>query len=295
VRVRAIAVIILMSVLAFGCEKKPAAVVNGEEIPEERLQFYLEERMKDHMKQGASVGRAELRAAVLKQVISETLLLQGARKAGISVSEEELDQEIARIEKSMGNEKFLQDLQERGLTQKAFRDLIRERRLKDKFTKSLVPEDAVTEEVVREFYQQSPTPFLKPETVHVRFIQTNTREEAEEALRKVEESGDFDAVADALSEQKSAVVSGYGWTSPNMFGPRISEGLKGLQPGEYGGPYEGRKAHYLFRMKERERERPKTFEEAREEIRAMLMGEKVTAAVAHWVASRRRESTVVIN
>ena len=123
-RVRALAVIMLMSVLAFGCEKKPAAVVNGEPIPEERLQFYLEERMKDHMKQGASVGRAELRAAVLKQVISETLLLQGAREAGISISEEELDQEIARIEKSMGHEKFLQDLEERGLSQKAFRELM---------------------------------------------------------------------------------------------------------------------------------------------------------------------------
>jgi parvulin-like peptidyl-prolyl isomerase len=285
----------LMSVLAFGCEKKPAAVVNGEEIPEERLQFYLDERMRDHMSQGAAVGRAELRSAVLKQVISETLLLQGAREAGISLSEEELDQEISRIEKSMGHEKFLEDLQERGLSQKAFRDLVRERRMKDRFARSLVPADAVTDEIVRQYYQQSPTPFLKPESVHVRFIQTNTREEAEEALRKIEERGEFDAVADAIAKEKSAVVSGYGWTSPNMFGPRIGEGLKELGAGEYGGPYEGRKGHYLFNVKERERERPKTFEEAREEISSMLMGEKVTAAVAHWVAARRKEAAVVIN
>jgi parvulin-like peptidyl-prolyl isomerase len=285
----------LMSVLAFGCEKKPAAVVNGEAIPEEKLQFYLDERMRDHMNQGATVGRAELRSAVLKQVVSETLLLQGAREAGISVSEEELDGEIAHIDKSMGHEQFLRNLEERGLSQKAFRDLMRERRLKDKFARSLVPEDAVTEEDVREYYRQSPTPFLKPESVHVRFIQTETREAADEALGKVRELGDFDAAADAIGEQKSAVVSGYGWIAPTMFGPRISEGLKELEAGQYGGPYEGKKGYYLFNVKERELERPKTFEEAQEDIRAMLVGEKLTAAVAHWVASRRKKATVVIN
>jgi parvulin-like peptidyl-prolyl isomerase len=281
--------------LFMGCEKKPVAEVNGEGITRKMLELKIEERIREHKERGAvSVDRTALRPAVLEQMISETLLLQGARAANVAVPDEDVQREIHGMSQRMGEEKFAKRLTDRSLTIEEFTAIVRENLMKERFAEGLFSADDITGEEMLRFYKDSPRPFIKPESVNVRFIQTSFKLDAEALMKKLNKRSDFDRVADA-AEEKGHTVSNYGWASPGMFSPEISDALRKLKPGGYGGPYKGREGYYIFMLKKRQKERPKTFEEASDEIRSLLLQKKRAAAVLHWVSAKRKQAAIVIN
>lgn len=297
-KLKSIALVIFALVLTFavGCAKKPAATVNGERITEEMVNKALNEKLAEHGNQGVNVNRDALRKAVIEQLITERLLLQGAKELNISATEDEVNAEIEAMKRAAGEEAFKKGLSERGLTLEELRRKVSESITIAKFIDNLVPKGSVKEEEIKHYYTTSTMPFLKPELVEVRFIQTASEAEAESIIKELRSSKKgFDAFADELEKSKKAIVSAYGWTRVDFYGPEIAAGLKGLQKGAYGGPFKGKDAYYIFRIKDRQPQRPETLDEAREKISNILLERKRQGAVAHWVADRRVKSKVVIN
>ncbi len=283
-------------VLSVGCQKKPAAVVNGAEISQKAFKWHLNERIKGHEARGTAINEPALRDAVLDQLISEKLMFQGATEKGITVSKEDVNAEMDRIRQRMGQEAFTKSLRESSLSVDAFRDIVRENLVVREFVLSLASDEDMTDEYIKEFYQASPTPFLVPESVHLRFIQTVTEEQAEEIMKELNAGKvDFDTMADRLSEKKQATVSDYSWANPDFFRPEIAQALKEIKEGEYGGPYAPAKGHYIFRIKEREHERAKTLDEASAEIKAMLLTKKRQSMVNHWISEMKKTARIVRN
>lgn len=286
--------LVLVALLA-ACEKKPAAVVNGDVITEEAVKKQMEKSMGDHMTNGAKVDKDTLRESVVQQLIAEKLMLQGAMEEGMDVTPEEVGKEMERIKARIGSpEEFKRQLTEMSLTEEQYKEYVRQNMIKDRFIKYLAEDAPVTEEQIEEYYKTSPTPFLKPESVNVRFIESDTIEHAEALIKEIEEKG-FDKAADIIAAENRAFVSNYGWTSPAAFSPEISKAMDKLGEGDYGGPYKGKSGYYIIRIKEKQAETPKTLEEARDEIRKTLEAQKKTAALAHWIAARKKTSTIVVN
>jgi parvulin-like peptidyl-prolyl isomerase len=292
---RVLALVLLGTALFVGCRQKPVAVVNGEEITEEMVQSHLDQRLRDHKAQGAVVEPSAIRSAVVEQLISEVLIAQGARESGITISQVELDNEVAFQRARRGEAAFQERLARSGKTLKDFREEVRERLLVSSFINALVPDDAVTEEDVRKFYQESPTPFLRPEQVEVRFVQVRTVEAAKGIMKDVVESGEFDAVAERLKAGGTAVVSDYGWTAPGVYSPVIAEALRETPEGGVTGPHAGADGHFLFRVRERRPEGVKDFEDAKQDIRDMMMAQRRQTALIHWVAEKKQAATIVRN
>lgn len=290
-----VSVLMMVSAL-LACEKKPAAVVNGEPITAEALQKKLQENVSKHGAEGAKVDPAALRKAVLDQMISETLIMQGALEAGTTVSDKEVQMNLQSIKQRQGEEAFKKDLSQLGLSEEAFTKLLRERMIKEKFINSLLDQDPVTEEQMKEYYKNSPKPFIKPAESNLRFIQFTDKAKAEEAMKRIKEKKEsFDAMADRLKKSDEAIVSEYSWISPDVFSGSIHDALKKMKVGSVDGPFEGGGGNYIFRLKARRPEGVKSFEEAKEDIRRILRQEKTAAVVLHWVASKRKSSQIVIN
>jgi parvulin-like peptidyl-prolyl isomerase len=222
-------------------------------------------------------------------------MLQGAREGNITVSDDELHGEIATRKAVRGEQQFAEDLATAAMTLEEYGEKLREKMLLDKFVDSLVPKDSVTEEEMKEFYKNSPTPFLRPEEVHVAFIQASTEEEADNIVADIKKEKDFDKVAGRLDDEKRAVVSRYGWTSPNVYSPEITEAMKNMKEGEFSGPHKGSEGYYIIRLKERTPEGVKSYEEAKEEIRAIFLSQRRQAALIHWVANKRKSANIIIN
>lgn len=287
----------LLCLLVFsGCQRKPVAVVNGEEISGNAFDHIVKERLKQHQTRGAKADMGALKRAVLDQVIVEKLMVQASKEKNVAVTDAEVAAEIEAVKRSMGEDVFKRSLREDSLSMDEYKKIVRDRMTASRFMDALVPADSISEKEIAKYYKESPTPFLKPESVNVRFIQTDTVAGADAVLAELKnKKTNFDALAERLSEEKKAVISEYGWTSPGYFSPDIAAALTEIKEGRYGGPYQGRDGYYIFRVKKRQRQRPKSLAEARDEIRALLLEERLQATVAHWAATRRSAATIVIN
>jgi len=288
-------VILVFGFVAFGCGKKPAAVVNGEPITEEAVNSALNERLSEHGSQGVSIDKEALRKAVIEQLIADRLIIQGASELKLSVTDEEVNAHIGAMKKAVGEEAFKKDLKAKGKTIEALKKQLKEQLLISKFIDNLVPEGSVKEEEIKGYYRTTTTPFLKPESIEIRFIQTSTKEEAEQIMKSLRAGKNFDSLAESLDKEKKAIVSNYGWTQAEFYGPEIASALKSLKKGEYGGPYKGKDAFYIIRLRNRQPQRPETLDEARDKIVNILMTNKRNGAIAHWVAEKRAKSKIVVN
>jgi len=287
--------ILSLAFIFIGCTKKPAAVVNGAEISNSALQWALNQRISEHEASGAVVSDRTLRNLVLDQMVSDKLLYLGAQEKNITVDDEAVKAEVSRIMERMGKNKFENSLSKAHLKIEDFTQLVRERLVVDKFAQSLVSEDDIKEDAVKDYYKTSPTPFLVPETVNVRFIQTPTKERAEAIVKELKEGKNFDKVADSLQNETGITVSSYSWAQPSYFSAGIADALKSIKVGSYDGPVKSGSGFFIFRVKERQHERAKTFDEAKDEIKKLLLDQRRQAVVAHWVEERRKKADIVIN
>jgi parvulin-like peptidyl-prolyl isomerase len=287
-----------MAVLILGCTKpaeeiKVVAMVNGEPITEDQLEHGLKKMAPQHSASPEAMNDDAMKKAVLETLITETLMLQGAREAGIELKEGELEAKLAFIRKQLGEEAFRAKLEAEGQDFDDYSDTLARTMLRQRFFDSLAPEESVTEEDVKKAYTESPVPFLHSARMKVRFIQTESFEQAEEIIKLLKKDGaEFDKVAEEVEAGGIAMVSGYGWTTPGMYSPEIAEGLKRLDSGGTGGPYEGKMGYFIFHVEEKTPERPKSFEEARSEIKRSLLDKKRRAAFAHWIAQKRSNSKI---
>lgn len=288
-------VCMVLTVCVLGCQKKPVAVVDGEEITEEMLQRQINASIMEHGSRGVKIEPAALRQVAIEQLVADRLLLQGARESGIEVTDEELDAKIQETRALRGEEGFKKDLADGKMTLEKFRSDLREKLMVKKFIASLAPEESVTEDDIVTYYRESPTPFLRPEQVHVRLIQVHHKEQGEAVATAIKKEKDFDKVADTVSENKSGVVIGYGWTTPGAFGPEIAEALRNTPVSMYSGPHKGTGGYYLFKVKEKRAKGIKTLEEARDEIRSVLLKDARQLASMHWVADRKKIALITIN
>lgn len=278
------------------CQRKPVAVINGDEISNNAFNHIVKERLKEHQVRGAKADTDALRRAVLDQVIVEKLMVQAAGEKNITVSEAEVEAEIEAVKRRKGEDAFKKSLREDALSMEEYRKIVSDRMIASRFVDAIVSPDSITGKEIAAYYKESPTPFLKPESVNVRFIQTDSVDRADAVLEELKKKKtDFDALAERLSEEKKAVVSEYGWTSPHFFSPDIADALKDIKEGRFGGPYQGKDGYYIFKVRKRQRQRVKSLAEAKDEIKALLLEEKRQAAVAHWAATRRSAAIIVIN
>lgn len=292
-----LAIVLVGYFVMSGIVEKPAAVVNGHSITEEELQRGMASKSTVHTGTDASVSSEAMRSSVLEQLISDELLLQGAREAGVAVSDDELNAELQRIRARGGEEAFREYLRENSISEEEYTRRLRENVMKRRFAEDFIPADEISEEEIREFYSESPMPFMEPELVEIRIVELDTQEAAEAAISEMRSlgKGGFDKVAEKLRDDTASFVSEYGETNPNFYPGEVGQAMKELPAGQYGGPYKGKEGFFLVRVSKRTAERPRTFEEAGPEIKAMLQERRKSAAIIHWIAEKRNSSTIVRN
>lgn len=290
--------IVLLAVLAvfvLGCQKKPVAVVNGEDITEEMLQRQVNQRVMEHGAQGVKVDPKAMRHVAIEQLVAERLLLQGARENSITVSDEEVSTKVDETRARRGEEAFKRDLAEGSMTLEEFKARLKERLIVSKFVASLAPEESIAREDIVKYYRESPTPFLKPEEIHIKILQVHHEEQAEAIAREIEKEKDFDMVADRLDKKNGVVVIGYGWVMPGVFDTVIANAMRNTDEGKHSGPHKGAEGYYFFKVKEKKTEGVKSLDEAKAEIKTVLLSQARQSASMHWVATRKKTAAIKIN
>ena len=197
-----------------------AAVVNGVNIYVSEVEdhFY---NIPEEMRAGISID------IILDQIISQEVLVQEAKRVGISVSDEVIDEELdfAMAQAGWSPEEFQQILAAQGMTLSDLRDLYRVSIVIDELIQQEVLDKInISEQDIRDFFEENKDRF-KPSQDEVRAshilisFEQRTDEEAltlaEEVLNRAKDGEDFAELALEYSEDPS-VVSNMG--DLNFFG-----------------------------------------------------------------------------
>ncbi len=274
------------------------AVVNDEIITLSDLQ--REEQLKK-----VDVKKDE--RLLLEDMIDRKLQMAAAKRAGMDVTDKELNDAVADIMKrnSFDQKQFEAALAKEGLTLDQYRAELREQmtlsRMFNKFVRAGV---AVDEAEVRSYYDRNVKSYSLPEEIRVRQIffrvpenattaqQEAVQSKAAEALARAKKGEDFARLAQELSENELAAQGGdLGFMRRDQVLPEIAEAVRSLKVGDIAGPIKFGGGLSIIRLEEiRTPVRP--YEQVKEEITKMLYDQKMENSYRTWLQSLRSDAHI---
>ncbi|OQB48489.1 MAG: Foldase protein PrsA 1 precursor [Firmicutes bacterium ADurb.Bin153] len=182
-------VVIAASAWVIFSRKTAVAMVNGERITRKAFLDKLE---------------SQAGAQILQEMINETLLAQEAKKAGVSITQERVDEELAKVKTNLGDQ-YEYVLSMYGMTEDSLRMTLQQNLLAYEIsTKDIV----VTEDQIAADYKANPDYYLEPAQVRASHILVRTKEEAQEVLNELKKGADFVELAKAKSIDTGTAANG---------------------------------------------------------------------------------------
>ena len=229
----------------------------------------------------------------LEEMVDELLLRQAAASKKITASKADVDHRFARLQDQFGSRELLvSQLEQAGTTLDKVREdlaeeIVRERLIAD--AKGL----KVGDDELKKAYDANKDKLGKPEAVHLRHILAKTEAEANEVVTKVKAGADFKTLAREKSLAASGKAAGgdYGFVSRGMLPPEIDEAAFSLKAGELkiiAGP----RGSHILQVVEKRAAQTASFAEVKDDLREMLLAEKLKAASAPFLLELRRKADI---
>lgn len=226
-----------------------AAVVNDEIILQSELEMRTRETAQELMAKQIRVNNLpQLQSKVLDNLILEVLQKQRAKQLGLSVSDEEVNQQLTQI--ATQNRMSLLDLRKRLNAQSPngflkLRSQVQQKLLIQKLRqKEVISRTLVTEEEINNYLQRSRLDTRNTE-LHLRHIlitfpESATTQQREQARKKINSLADrirsgesFSQLAVRHSNGSKALSGGdLGWLKQEQIPTFFTEAIQNLQPGE---------------------------------------------------------------
>lgn len=247
-----------------------------------------------------------VQARALDRLIEQKLLQNEAKKRGIGVTQEKVEQGLATIrERFASEEEFQLALQTQGFTEEDFRKKIAEEiALTTLIEREVSDRIQVNDKEIGAFYQENKEMFQVPPQVAISQILIRVGEdrwlaEAEEKgaelLKKLGEGVDFASLAKEHSEGPTAEIGGkLGLITQGELPPEIEKVILALEVGEFSDLVATPGGVHIFSLDSREEERQKRLAEVEEGIRRTLFARKMEQRYQEWLDALKNESYIRI-
>lgn len=228
----------------------------------------------------------------LDGMISAKIIELEIEKFNIEVSQEEVDEEYAKMENYYGGPEVLaQTMEQYNMTREDM-----EKNIKSNLSmKKLVADDVeVTEEEIKEFYAENGQIFGKEASVNASHILVDTEELANEVLGKLDEGESFEDLALEYSIDGSAANGG----NLGVFGrgemvEPFDEAAFSLPVGEISEPVQSNFGYHIIKVNEKVEEEIGSLEDNKDEIKEMILESKIPEAFNAWYEAKMTEYNVM--
>jgi len=288
----------------------PAATVNGVEISRPKVQAQV-----DHLVNQRGLGSGgmtqpgeykKLQQEVVDQLIVQELLWQEAQRREFVVSDEDVDEQLAKMKSGFDSEMAFQfKIKEGGFTEETYREDIREQRSAQRMvSEGIMPTIEISDEEVQEFYDANLDKMTMPEQVRARHIliafksdDDDARQAAQEKITtvqaEIETGANFAVLAMERSEGPSATKGGdLGFFGRGQMVPPFEEAAFALQPGEISDVVETQFGFHIIKVEERREGRTVPVEEAAERILPYLTQQKLQTTVEKLIEELRSTAEI---
>lgn len=253
-------------------KEEVVATVNGEEIERDAL---YEQMVKTNG------------AEALDLMISNEIIRQEAEEADITVTEVELDAELAEYEERYGGAEALEAaIAQSGMTME---DLTSEMENFLKVEKIIGPDIETTDEAIATYFKENQEALGQPAQVEASHILTETKEQAEEVANKLADGVDFAELAAEYSTDTASAENGgdLGSFGKGEMAAEFEEAAFGMEPGDISEPVETEFGYHIIKVTDKTEAAEATLEESKEEIREILFDEALSAQYATWLAEKQ--------
>ena len=271
--------------------KDAAAIVNGETI----TRGYIDEQ---YGRVPVAYKQVITKEMILNQSINELLLLQEAKKQGISITKDELSKLIddSIVQSGLSKEDFEKSLEEQNLTIDFVEDYYRKQlTINELLNKTVLSKIIVSNSEVMEYYENNKNEFVVPEQVRARHILVNSSEEAEEILEELNKGADFIELAKEKSTCPSASQGGdLGYFAKGQMVKEFEDAAFALDVGEISPVVKTQFGYHIIKLLDKKPETITKLEEAMQEIEVKLKQEKQNEEITDYLNGLRENADIKI-
>jgi peptidyl-prolyl cis-trans isomerase C/foldase protein PrsA len=274
------------------------ATVNGEPIDRDDFERQLA-REAQAMEGGARTPEqlAPYKQALLDTLVDHLLVLQAAHTAGVVVSREEVDRRVLALGSEYPAGSFDEALAQSQTSRAALVRSTRETLTIEKlFQQQVFSRLAVTEEQIRDFYDEHADEFAEPEQVHAQQIVVKGLDEARRIQQQLWQGKKFGDLARRYSLSADARVGGdLGFFARGTMPPAFDEVVFKLSVGGTSEVVSTDYGFHLFRVVEKKPARKRELNDVRATIEQKLLVGLRTDAQRAFTEGLRAKAQVVIN
>ena len=282
------------------------AIVNGQEISGEAVQFELDRLVRFYMGHGMTMDEIKtnlpkLEEKALDQAIGAKLLLDRAQQLDVPVTAADIDAEVAKVVMQVGGEEnFKKALEAQGITEIAFRKELEKGAKVNKLVEQAcagVPDP--TEDEVAKFYEAHKAEFVTPPQVLCQHILVKGSDD--KALDKIKEirerivsgKSDFAAEAKEHSDCPSGAEGGsLGWFGRGMMVPEFDKVAFEMKKGEVSGVVSTQFGYHIIYKADEKGGGEQTLVDVHDQIKDLLRHEARGRAMDSFVAELKANAKV---
>lgn len=282
------------------------AVVNGQEISGEAVQFELDRLVRFYMSHGMTMDEVKknlpkLEEKALDQAIGARLLLDQAAKLDMPVSAADIDAEVAKIVAQVGGaENYQKALAAQGITEDQFRKELEKGAKVNKLVEQACSSVAEpTDDEVAAFYAAHKAEYVAPEQVLCQHILVKGSDDA--ALDKIKDirarivdgKADFAEEAKKHSDCPSGQQGGsLGWFGRGMMVPEFDKVAFEMAKGEVSNIVTTQFGYHIIYKADQKGGGQQTLVDVHDQIKDLLRHEARGRAMDAYVAELREKATI---
>ena len=249
----------------------------------------------------------ETKSKVLDQLIEKKLVEQAANKAGITVSEKEIDNAIEDVKKqnSISQQELLSTLARSGLTFKEYREQLKDQIRQVKFTnKEFRSNVKISHEDVETYYRQNQDKFTGPLMHKLRIISllatdqgkgTDTEEKAKQVLSMIRRGEDFAKLAKEYSQGPDAQEGGdLGYVKAGEMDKAIEKVAAGLKIGEISDIIKTSTGFHIIQVIDRKKGEPQPLTAIEGEIRNIIFQKIIDERYKIWLEEIMKKAYIEV-
>ncbi len=289
---------------------KKVAIVNGTAILESELDRGTEGVVQRRAHSGAPMDEAQLKTVrmdVLNNLINRELLNQESKKEKIAVTDEDVNDKLAKIKQRFKSEaEFKEMLAKMKLNEAQIKTQLKEDlAIQALIDKQVVAKINVTEQDAKTYYDAHPEAFKQPEQIKASHILVKVdpkddpakKEEAHKKIEAIQEKlkagGDFAALAKENSDCPSKEKGGdLGYFSKGQMVKPFEDAALALKPGETSGIVETQFGYHIIKLTEIKPEGVMSFAEVKDQLAQYLKQEKVKAELDSYLAGLGKSAKI---
>jgi len=246
---------------------------------------------------------------IMPQLVGIEIAKAYAEERGITVSDAEVDRELAKIKEQVGQqarssgqdlsnqEAYEQALEQNGITEDQLRKDIRENLPVQQVQEKVAGDARPSDEEVQKFYDENKAAqFTNPAQRCMRHILFNKdqKEKAEEVKGQLQDGGDFAELAEENSQDPGSAEQGgdLGCLGKGETVPEFEKAAFSAEQGEIVGPVETEFGYHLIEVTDVRSEETRPLEEVEPQIREQLAAAQRDEEFQAWIEEQQKERDV---